>query len=282
MITRIFTTIALLHLLTSCASISQSINKKLADSISSGVKNSDNVEIVKNGLPAYILMIDGMIIQSPNNTDLLKSSASLNALYANQFSTDMVHTKRLIEKSFDYVKSSICIDYEICNLREMKFANFQNTVEDVNKKNIDSYYLLATTWTSWIKENSSDWNIVADLPRVELLLKRVIEISPKYDHGTPHIYLGVLNSILPPALGGKTDIAKNHFEKARSISENKNLIAQTLYAKHYARLLFDKELHDALLNEVIQTDPNHHELTLSNVLAQEMAKELLANSDDFF
>ena len=59
-------------------------------------------------------------------------------------------------------------------------------------------------------------------------------------------------------------------------------MAKVLYAKQYARLMFDQELHDRLLNEAIAADPEAEGLTMINYLAQRQAAELLAESADFF
>ena len=55
-----------------------------------------------------------------------------------------------------------------------------------------------------------------------------------------------------------------------------------LYAEKYARLVFDRELHDSLLNEVLAADPDVHGLTLQNTYAQQQAEALLADADDYF
>jgi hypothetical protein len=59
-------------------------------------------------------------------------------------------------------------------------------------------------------------------------------------------------------------------------------MAKVEYARRYARLMFDRELHDRLLQEVLAADPVYPELTLSNVLAQRQAKELLQSAEDYF
>jgi hypothetical protein len=41
-------------------------------------------------------------------------------------------------------------------------------------------------------------------------------------------------------------------------------------------------LHDRLLNEVLAADPYQDGYTLSNVLAQEQAREMLAQADEYF
>jgi len=59
-------------------------------------------------------------------------------------------------------------------------------------------------------------------------------------------------------------------------------MALLLYAEKYARLLFDRELHDRLLNELIETDISQSDTTLIDVIAKAKAKKLLAGSDDYF
>jgi len=94
--------------------------------------------------------------------------------------------------------------------------------------------------------------------------------------------LGVLNSVRPEAVGGKPELGRSYFEKAVQISGGKNLYAKTLEAEFYARLVFNQELHDKLLNEVLAADPKAPGLTLINTLAQERAKKLLASGKDYF
>jgi hypothetical protein len=91
-----------------------------------------------------------------------------------------------------------------------------------------------------------------------------------------------MRSQLPPALGGKPELGRAQFEQAIAISNNRDLMAKVEYARNYARLVFDQELHDRLLNEVLQASPEEPGLTLSNVLAQQQARRLLDSSKDYF
>ena len=59
-------------------------------------------------------------------------------------------------------------------------------------------------------------------------------------------------------------------------------MTRVVYAEQYARLVFDRELHDRLLQEVIDADPDVPGMTLTNLMAQERARELLADSNDYF
>ena len=83
-------------------------------------------------------------------------------------------------------------------------------------------------------------------------------------------------------MGGKPELGREHFEKAILLSDGKNLTVKVLYARQYARLVFKRELFDRLLQEVTSADPVAADLTLMNILAQQQAKQLLAETNDYF
>jgi len=47
-------------------------------------------------------------------------------------------------------------------------------------------------------------------------------------------------------------------------------------------LLYDRELHDRLLQEVLAADSDQPGYVLLNTLAKEQARKLLANADTYF
>ena len=123
---------------------------------------------------------------------------------------------------------------------------------------------------------------MAELPRIKATIERVLAIAPKFNNGDAYLYLAVMQSFLPPAMGGQPELARENFEKAIEISNGTNLMAKLLFAEKYARLVFDKELHDQLLKEVIDAKVANDESTLINSIAQHRARLLLAQSDDYF
>ncbi|MEM7563774.1 MAG: TRAP transporter TatT component family protein, partial [Pseudomonadota bacterium] len=107
-------------------------------------------------------------------------------------------------------------------------------------------------------------------------------LDETYDGGGAHIYLGVIKSFLPVALGGKPEEGRAHFESAIEISSDQNLMIRVLMAEHYARTIFDQALHDELLTTVINTEAEYSGYVLINALARQRAQELLDESEDFF
>ena len=111
---------------------------------------------------------------------------------------------------------------------------------------------------------------------------RVQQIDPQYEQANVEHFLAVLNTIRPPALGGDFEAGLEHYEKALSLSDGKNLGIKVDFARYYARTLYDRELHDRLLNEVLAADPVQQGYTLFNTLAQSDAQELLDSADEYF
>jgi hypothetical protein len=59
-------------------------------------------------------------------------------------------------------------------------------------------------------------------------------------------------------------------------------MAKVLFARHYSRLMFDRKLHDRLLQDVLSADSVESGLTLRNTIAKEEARRLLATSAEYF
>ena len=59
-------------------------------------------------------------------------------------------------------------------------------------------------------------------------------------------------------------------------------MALLMYAEKYARLLFDRELHDRLLSELIETDTSQSDKVLIDTIAKAKAKKLMASADEYF
>jgi hypothetical protein len=113
-------------------------------------------------------------------------------------------------------------------------------------------------------------------------MKRVVALDEGYRDGAAYAYLGVLNSLIPAALGGQPEQGREDFERSIELSQGKNLMTKVLFAQEYARMVFDRELHDRLLREVLDADAAVPGFTLTNTLAQEQAQRLLDRSKEYF
>jgi len=272
-----------ISVLTGCASLVSSATSGMADNISLAISNQDDPATVRDGAPAYLIMIDGLIEGDPQNQNLLLAGARLYGSYTSAFIEDEPRAQRLASKSLSYARRALCIeDVEVCNAIDSKLDQFEASLAGTGKSELKALYSFAAAWASWIQVNATDWNAVADLSKVTALFERCLVIDERYDGGGAHVYLGVIKSLLPAALGGKPELARAHFERAIEISEGRNLMISVLMAKNYARNVFDQELHDVLLTSVEAAPADYPGYTLINTLAKLEAEQLLAESEDFF
>lgn len=279
----LFLLIGMYSLISGCTMIISSATNNLANNLSSTILNSNDPQTVADGAPAYLLLVSSFLNDGADDEALLRTSATLHSAYASVFIKDPARASKMTSKAFHYARQAVCLsNAELCQMRKMPFKELQQALMKLTKNDVANWYTLGTSWAGWIQANSKDWNAIADLARVKIIFARLLDLEPSYKQGGVHLYLAGLATILPPALGGKPEVGKMHFEKAIVLSNNKNLMAKVLYAEKYAKLIFNKELHDKLLKEVLTADPISPNLTLMNTLAQDKAKELLALSDDYF
>ena len=269
--------------LAGCTAIVTSQTMKLADNIDAAINNSSDIDTVSKAVPTFLLLIDGLIQDDPNNSELLATSASLYSSYAGFFDNNSAQAKVLADRSLAYALKAACIDIPaLCEAREIRYPVYEKRVSLISAKQLSSAYTLAVSWLAWIQANSSDWNAIAELSRPKLLLRRVIALDENHENGSAHVYLAVMESLLPPALGGKPELGKQHFERAWKLSDGRNQMINVLYAQYYARLTFNRKLHHRLLMEVIESNPNIPDFVLINTMAIKQAKVLLNSENDYF
>ncbi len=260
-----------------------SLGTRLADNFSQSVVNSDDPATIEAGLPSYLMLLDTLVRTEPDSVALRQAAAALNTAYAGTFIKDEARTLNVTAKALDYAFGALCHEIdELCAPRGGDLESFQRLLAEQSTDEVALLYTVGSTWAGWIQARSGDFNAIADLPRVRVLMERVVALDEGYQDGVAHLYLGVMATVLTPALGGRPEEGRAHFEKAISLSQGRNLLAKVYYAKQYARGVFDRELHDRLLQEVLAAEPRARGWTLSNLLAQQEAKSLLASADDYF
>lgn len=257
---------------------------QLPQNLSRSMLNQQDPDIVEAGAPAYLLLLDALVLTYPENKGFLMSAAQLYGAYAGVFADNDAQAKIMADKAMSYSKRALCgHDKSACNLDNLSTDKLiYKLSNDYDQADLAVLYSFASAWAGWIQANSDNWLAIAQLSKVKALLSWVNQYDSGYDNGTLQVYLGVLETQLPPSLGGRPDLGQQYFKKALELTEGQHLMAKVLYAKQYARLMFEQELHDRLLSEVIAADPNYEGLTLINRLAQRQASELLATSSDYF
>lgn len=273
----------LVSALSACGQLISNAKQEFAEDLSATILSFDDPETIKKGVPAYLILISSMIRGEPENADLLESGAKLYGAYASGFTDSAESEKALANRAFDYASRAMCLrDQGFCDVKKLSYFEFERLLATIDKPQAEHLFVFVSSWAGMIEANSSDWNAVADLPKVKAGIQRVLDIDESVNNGNAHLYMAVMESLLPPTLGGKPALAKKHFDRAIEISKGHNLMAKVLYAEKYARMLFDRKLHDELLQQVIDADVGPEDQILVNTLAKQKAAELLLEADDYF
>ena len=270
-----------LFLVGGCANLMSGITSQLADDLADSILNSEDIDTVREGVPAYLLLIDSFLRSSPDSEDLLLAASNLNGAFS-ALVVDENRIKRFSDKSMRYVEHAACVSKSpLCDARQQSYKDFEQIVSLLKINDVQIAYSLGVAWVGRLQANSDDWAVIAELSRAKRLMERVIELDENHENGGPHLYMGGMETLLPASMGGKPEEGRVHFEKAIEINDA-YLMTKVIYAQQYARLMFDQELHNRLLNEVLLAEPVVEGMTLTNLIAQERAKDLLASSRDYF
>jgi len=269
--------------LAACASMVASAGSGLTGNLNTAILNQDDPALVRDGAPAYLLMLDSFVEGAPENVAVLSAAAELYSAYGVIFVDDPVRARKLTTRARAYGRRALCAaDEALCGSWELPYDAYVEALQQVGAADAPALYTFGLSWMAYIQAHSDDFSALARLPQVQATFQRVQTLDALYEQSNIEHFLGVLNTIRPPALGGDFDAGLAHYRKALEVSGGHDLAIKVDFARYYARTLYDRELHDRLLKEVLAADPQQPGLTLFNTLAQDEARELLASADDYF
>ncbi len=256
----------------------------LEDVAKASAKQTD-LALVKAGTPAYLLLIDGLIEAYPRDTRLLLAGAEAYCSYAGSFSDqdNPEEAGRLYLRGREYALRAMTRHPELSAVLSEPYQVLQDYVGTFSRRDVPALFWFSSCWGGWVSVTSDSVRALADLPRVVLLMERVIELDETYNYGGAHLFMGIYKSAKPRAYGGKPEEARQHFEKAIEIGKGDFLMAYVYYAESYARKTFQKDLFVSLLEKVLDTPADRvTELTLINTIAKTRAEKLLQRVEEYF
>ncbi len=256
----------------------------LLEEITRSSYKQSELRIIREGMPAYLLLLDGMVEAWPDNERLLIRAAQAHASYASAFidDADSQYANALYRKAKEYALKSL-EHRGFKNLRSKSFDDFKAGLWRLGKRDVAYLFWTASCWGNWIGLNTDSMAALAELPRVESMMRRVLELDAGFYYGGPHLFMGIWYASQPVVAGGDLNRAQTHFQKAIEFGQSKFLMTFIYYARYYARKAFDRDLFVSVLTKVLDTPADiQPELTLLNTVAHRKAKRMLDAVDDYF
>lgn len=269
--------------LAGCSHFVSRAASSFGDNLTGAILNQDDPDLVRAGMPSYILLLDSFLQGEEHNPAILSAAATLYASYGSVFADDPARAKRLTRRAREYSEQAMCLTLAAsCNWRGLPYDAFVASVQKVQSRQAEQLYAFGFAYLAYIRAHSDDWNALAELPQAEATMQHYLHISGASAEASAHSYLGILMTIRPPALGGKQDEARGHFETAITMSGGQDLSPKVEMLKGIARTLYDRELNDQLCADILGASPYADGYTLTNVLAQQEALQLCSQADDYF
>lgn len=274
--------VVFLQLLSGCT-------KMVADSmlrpVITNLQHQTDIELVCEGTPSFLLMVDSMVASDPEDKKLLITATKAFSGYA--AALDVCNKSQRAAtvsiKARRYGLSLLWPRADLHTITTLPLPDLQDALAKLSKSDVDSLFWAGNGWTTWIQHQQGSPASLAQLIRVEQIMLRVLELDETYYYGAAHLFLGVYHGSKPPLLGGKLKESRRHFERALAISNREYLPGLVLYAGTYARMSFDRELFSSLLQEVLDFPlESKPDLGLANQLAKRNAQKLLSEIDMFF
>lgn len=272
--------------LAGCTNILIKSYNKLSARAALALEQYDDPELLGQALPNNLIASEGYLGIAADSTPLLVSTAKNYGLYAMGYveDVDREHAKKLyfrgkelglraLKQNSDFVKA----------LGNDTLEEFNRAVKSFQKSDVEALYVTMSNWLSWVSLNAGSPEAMMDLPKVEALMFRILELDETYYHGAIHAALGAYYGSAAKAMGGQPEKAKQHFDKAFQISQNNFLYFQFLYAKTYLVQIQDKKSFVEILSRISEASTSEvPEMRMANEIAKIKAKSLLDNVDEYF
>ena len=273
-------------LLLSCSTMIRGVTESLVG----GVMQQKDMRLIEDGAPAYLLIVESLIFNNPENRDFLMAGIQTFSSYSS-FVKDENRKKLFQEKIEKWGNQLLAtyptyVKYEQTNNddREAKDKAYSKFVSSIKKKDIPYvFWGVFGNISNAVSGGLSDPSLFLILPRIIELAQRIYDLDDTFMDGMPHLIFGVYNCVYPEAYGGSFEKGKQELDKAIEISGGKNLLYKVLYAEFYYKPLYDRDGYEKLMNEVINFDLESHPTgRIMNSMAQEQAKSYLEHIDEVF
>ncbi len=246
------------------------------------MQEQSDLELVCEGTPSYLLMIDSLIAGHPRDPEMLAIGAQAYSGYIGamiECGQSASRVQAMADKAHRYgtglLRELLAID------TGDDFQSFSRKLQRADKGDAGELFWATFALAVWVQQQQGAPAAMAWLGKIELLLLQIIELDEDVEMGGAHFLLGGYYGSRPVMFGGDPKRSRHHFQRALEISSRRMLIYQTTYAETYARLTMNRQLHNALLREVLDFPLSSHPPNmLANQIAKRQARRLLG--DGFF
>ncbi|MEE9567710.1 MAG: TRAP transporter TatT component family protein, partial [Desulfobacteria bacterium] len=195
----------------------------------------DDPQLISDALPFALKTYEALLASDPKNRDLCLSTADGFVTYANAF----IHAEADKEKEVDferarylrqratklylrgrnYALAGLALDYQ--NFEKKLREDPQQVLRALSPKDVPLLYWAAAGWAGAISTNLSNMSLVAELPLVEAMMRRALELDENFNDGAIHEFFITYEGSRSGGMGGSAERAVEHFDRVVTLTQGK-------------------------------------------------------------
>ena len=259
--------------------------------------SDDDPELVGDALPFSLKLIESLLAESPRHAPLLLAATrgftQYSFAWVQQPASEIEASDPLAALSQRARAARLYLRARDYGLRGFEIAHpgFEpalradtaRAMRGLEKRDVPLLYWTASSWGLAIAVSKEQPEMIADLPLVEAMIDRALELDEGYGHGAIH---GFLIAYEPNRAGGEGDPmerSRRHFDRAVELSQGKLASPFVTFAENVSVQTQNRAEFESLLQRALAIDLEAApQSRLENRLAQRHAQWLLDHADDLF
>jgi len=274
------------------------------DQLANAVAESDTTfaseedpDLVKAAAPFSLKLLESLLTETPQHQGLLFAAASGFTQYAFAFvqqdadeleardlaAAEALRTRarRLYLRARNYGLRGLAVNHP--DFPSALLADPRAAVRAATTADVPLLYWTAAGWAAAISLSKDNPELVAQIPAMEALMDRALELDDSYDRGAVHTFLVTYEMSRQGAPGDPAARARAHFERAMALAKGTSAAPLVALAEAVAVRQQEVKEFESLLNRALAMNPNANPDTrLLNLVMQRRARWLLSRKAELF
>ena len=263
----------------------------------SSFASDDDPELVKAAAPFSLKLMESLLAENPRHPGLLTAAASGFTQYAYAFvqedadeaeAVDLAaaealrtRARRLYLRAQRYGLRGLEVKHP--GFGKALLADPKATVRTATKADVPLLYWTAAAWASAISLSKDNPEIIGQIPAMEALIDRALELDESYGNGAIHSFMISYEMSRPGAAGDPVARSRKHFERALALSNGTDASPLVALAEAVTIQKQDVKEFESLLNRALAINPDAHpDNRLVNTVMQRRARWLLSRKAELF
>jgi hypothetical protein len=245
----------------------------------------EDLEFAAQALPANLKLLEVMLQSDPENRQILTLLSEGYSSYALGFieDKDPDRARAFYRRGTEYGLRAVRTNTEIADALGGPVDSLRAVLMEVGGEYIPELFWTAFGRGGYTNLSLSDPDALAQLPETEAIMEYIAMTDSSFYYGGADLFLGALYGGRPKVLGGDTEKAKVHFERALQINRGTFLLTYVYYARTVAVQTLNEALFDELVHVVESTPLDAApSIRLPNAIAKQKAHDLIARKSELF